>query len=235
MALWDIFKKKTPAPPPKDDGPHLEDYADLRVEVTSQIDNSLLFSARIDSVQGDEAELYQSTDSSLPEGQAVTEPIPVTMRGFLDKGRTGSSDNMAVTFTARILPVRTRIWKASGIHLQNMSKGRAFFRLEVNAAAVTAPIRNNIAADKPCKVVNISVGGACVATDQIYHKEDRFLLKVKLLPDRPVSRLYCKVLRIVEKGNGQFEYGCQFVELDDAARSRISQDILAAQLAMRRK
>lgn len=236
MALWDLFKKKQPAQQqPESTGPRLEDYIDLRVEVTSNLNNALLFSARIDSVQGDEAELYQYTDSALPEEKEISEPLSVTMRGFLDKARVKSADNMAVIFTARILPVRPRVWKADQMRLQSVAKGRAYFRLDVNVDAVTAPIRNNIAAEKPCKVVNISVGGACVATSQVYKKGDRFLLKVKLLPDRPVSRLYCKVLRIVEKENSQFEYGCQFVELDDAARSRISQDILAAQLALRKK
>jgi len=232
MAFWDRFKKQPQ--PQKPAEPKLEDYTDLRVELTAQEDNRLLFAARVENARGDEAELYQYTDSTLSEEDTIV-PIPVNARGFLDKKRANAADNTALLFTARISPLRTRMWRAQQVHIKSIVPGRASFRLEVNTAAVTAPIRNNIADDKPCKVVNISVGGACIATDQVYKKGDRFLLKVKLLPDSPVSRVCCEVLRIVKRGEGQFEYGCRFVELADAARARISQDILAAQLATRKK
>lgn len=236
MAFWDRFRKKEPQKAAQQSaGPKLEDYTDLRVELTAQQDGRLLFAARIDNVQGDEADLYQYTDSTLPEDQEITEPIPVYARGFLDKTRVDAPDNMAVTFTARILPMGERMWKAHQVHIESIAKGRAYFRLEVKVPAFTAPIRNNIAGDRPCQVINISVGGACIATDQTYRRGDRFLLKVKLMPSSPVSRLYCEVLRITDRGSGTFEYGCRFVELDDAARTRISQDILSAQLAARRK
>lgn len=239
MAFWDRFKKKAPVETPQPQvtqEPRPEDYIDLRVEVTTQEDKQLLFAARINSVQGDVGELYQCSDCIIPDDEEIENPIPVTLRGFLDKSRVETADNMAVTFTARISRgERARMWKAEEIQIASVAKGRAFFRLEVKVDAATQAIKRFDLTDKPCKLINISVGGACVATDQPFSRGDRFILKFKLLPDKEPSHLYCEVLRVTDKGRGKFEYGCRFVELDETARSRISQDIFAAQLAMRKK
>ena len=62
-----------------------------------------------------------------------------------------------------------------------------------------------------------------------YHQGDKFLLKVKLLEDRPVSAIFSQVVRIIEKEGGKFEYGCQFLELTEEDQEKITQNIFAVQ------
>ena len=58
---------------------------------------------------------------------------------------------------------------------------------------------------------------------------DKFLLKVKLLEDREVSAMFCQVIRIIEKEDAKFEYGCRFLELNEADEAKITQNIFAVQ------
>ena len=58
---------------------------------------------------------------------------------------------------------------------------------------------------------------------------DKFLLKVKLLEDRPASAMFCQVLRVIEPKEGPVQYGCQFLELNETDQDRITENIFAAQ------
>ena len=64
---------------------------------------------------------------------------------------------------------------------------------------------------------------------------DKLLLTVKLLVDRVPSIMYCQVLRVLESGEegAPFEYGCQFLELNEADQDKITENIFAAQLKNR--
>ena len=84
-------------------------------------------------------------------------------------------------------------------------------------------------------MLNISVGGARLISEYQYHEGDKFLLRVKLIDDRPESVMYCQVLRAVEQEEGQFEYGCQFLELTEDDQERIIQNIFEAQSQIQRQ
>ena len=49
------------------------------------------------------------------------------------------------------------------------------------------------------------------------------------MEDRDPSIMYCEVLRVIERGEGKFEYGCKFLELTEADQEKITQNIFAAQ------
>ena len=83
--------------------------------------------------------------------------------------------------------------------------------------------------EKPCKLLNISVGGARIASEFRYHDGDKFLLKVRLMEDRPESAMFSQVMRVIEKDGGKFEYGCRFLELTEEDQEKITQNIFAAQ------
>ena len=87
--------------------------------------------------------------------------------------------------------------------------------------------------EKPCKLLNISIGGARIGAQFKYHEGDKFLLKVRLLEDRPESAMFSEVMRVIEKGDGGFEYGCRFLELTEADQEQITRNIYAAQLKKR--
>ena len=41
--------------------------------------------------------------------------------------------------------------------------------------------------------------------------------------------MFAQIVRVVEKEEGTFEYGCQFLELTDADQGQITQNIFAVQ------
>ena len=73
------------------------------------------------------------------------------------------------------------------------------------------------------------MGGAGISSEYRYHEGDKFLLKVRLLEDRPESVMYSQVLRVIEKDGQKFEYGCQFLELSEEDQKQIIQNIFAVQ------
>lgn len=83
--------------------------------------------------------------------------------------------------------------------------------------------------EKPCRLLNISIGGAYISSEARYHDGDKFLLKVRLLEDRPESIMFSQVMRVIEKDGAGFEYGCRFLELTETDQDQITQNIFAAQ------
>ena len=81
--------------------------------------------------------------------------------------------------------------------------------------------------------MNISVGGVCVQSEQQLREGDKFLLKIRLLEGLDLSMMYCQVLRITVKERGRYEYGCRFLEMNEADEERITQIIFAAQRQQR--
>ena len=117
--------------------------------------------------------------------------------------------------------------------MARVGNDRACFRLETNLDASATTFSGLSSGEKPCKLLNISVGGACIGSEFRYHQGDKFMLKVKLLEDRPVSAMYCQVLRIIEEGETKFTYGCRFLELTEEDQEKIIQNIFAVQRKMR--
>ena len=117
--------------------------------------------------------------------------------------------------------------------LCRVGNDRAFFRLSTNLDATATMFSGLEAGEKPCKLLNISVGGASIRSECKYHMGDKFLLKVKLLEDRPISAIFSQVVRIIEKDGTSFDYGCQFLELTEEDQEKITQNIFAVQLQTR--
>lgn len=89
--------------------------------------------------------------------------------------------------------------------------------------------------ERPCTLLNISVGGACVSSEYEYHEGEKFLLKVKLIEDRPESAMFCQVLRVIEKDRQKYEYGCQFLELTEEDQGRSCKIYLKSSANSRRE
>ena len=83
-------------------------------------------------------------------------------------------------------------------------------------------------------MLNISVGGARVFSDCQYWEDDKLLLTVKLLEDRDPSVMFCKVLRVIEKEEEGYEYGLQFLEMNEADQDKITENIFTAQRKIRK-
>ena len=224
MKLFDLFgkKAKTPEPEKKKEagaGEELELYSGMRVEVTTA-EGQLLFVAKLLGLRGSQGELHQYSQTEAAQAEG---PLPVRIRGYSDHERK------AVYLEGVISPLPNKVWQVEELTLIKIENARAFFRLDTNLDATATVFGGLSAGERPCKLLNISVGGAGIGSEYQYQMGDKFLLKVKLLEDRPVSAMYCQVLRVIEKENAPFEYGCQFLELTEEDQEKITQNIFAAQ------
>jgi hypothetical protein len=192
----------------------------MRVEVTDQSDN-MLFVAKLQGLRGDQAELHQYSESAIDREEE--EPLPVKIRGYNDHNRK------AVYMEGVITPKPQNIWSVAELNVCKVGNDRAFFRLETNLEASATMFTGLEMGEKPCRLLNISVGGARITSERRYHEGDKFLLKVKLLEDRPESAMYSQVVRVLEREDGKTEYGCRFLELTEEDQERITQNIFAAQ------
>ncbi len=163
------------------------------------------------------------------EEEKQKEPLHVRIRGYNDHERK------AVHMEGFITPEEKHTWKVEELTVTRIGNDRAFFRLETNLDAVVTTFGGFSAREQDCKMLNISVGGARILSEQLYHEGDKFLLKVQLLEDRPMSVMFCEVLRVFEREDSKYEYGCRFLELNEEDQDKITQNIFAAQLAERRK
>ena len=226
MKLFDLFGRRQREQPPQkehDEEKELQIYSGMRVEVTAP-DGRLLFVAQLRNLRENGAELYLYSESALPPD---SEPLPACIRGYNDHNRK------AVYMEGVISPMPQNIWKVEELAVRRVGNDRAFFRLETNLDATATMFSGLSMGERPCKLLNISVGGACITSETPYHEGDKFLLKVKLLADRPESVIYSEVMRIIHKGRDKVEYGCHFLELTEEDETKITQNIFTVQRQQR--
>lgn len=224
MSLLELFRKRAKERPPQEDKDtngteELDIYSGMRVEVTTAA-GQILFVAKLMGLHGDKAELHQYSEAAIVKD---VETIHARIRGYSDYERK------AVYMEGIITPGPKHIWQVEELTIVRVGNDRAFFRLTTNLDATATMFSGLAMGEKPCKLLNISVGGASVSSEYRYHKGDKFLLKVRLLEDRPESVMFSQIVRVVEKDEGKFEYGCRFLELTEANQEQITQNIFAAQ------
>ncbi len=229
MKLFDIFKKKNGEDTAGEsrgasDIMALEMYSGMRVVVETP-ERQMLFIAKLEDLRGNKARLRQYSDVDTYQDMDIhqeTEHMYVKLRGYNDRERK------AVLIEGIITPDQKHIWEMDELKVVRVENERAFFRLSTDLDAVLTTIENE--EDRhACKLLNISVGGAAVGAERRFYKGDRFMLKVKLLEDRPSSIMYCEVLRVIEKKDSWFEYGCQFIDLTEADQEQIARNISVVQ------
>lgn len=224
MNLLNLFNKKAKGQWPQegkqaDSTEELDIYSGMRVEVTTD-KGQVLFVAKLLGLNGNKAELHQYSEYEAAED---AEALHVKIRGYSDYERK------AVCMEGIITPSPRHIWKVEELTVVRIGNDRAFFRLETNLDATITMFSGLTIGEKPCKLLNISIGGASVSSEYRYYEGDKFLLKVRLLEDRPESAMYAQVVRVIEKDEGRIEYGCQFLGLTEADQEQITQNIFAAQ------
>lgn len=223
MKLFNLFGRKADEPSQEaekePDEDELEMYSGMRVEVTA-FDGRILFVAKLIGPRGDRAELHEYLEASPLQAE---EPVPVRIRGYSDR------DRKAVYMEGMIAPLPQNKWAVTELKVCRVGNDRAFFRLDTNLDATATMFSGLAMGEKPCKLLNISIGGACISSEQRYHDGDKFLLKVRMLEDRPESAMFSQVVRVIEKDDAKFEYGCRFLELTEADQEQITQSIFTTQ------
>ena len=230
MRLFNLFGKRAVEQPPHGNKPSndeedLDIYSGMRVEVTTY-DGRILFVAKLMGLHGDQAELHQYSQAAI---SPPDEPLPVQIRGYSDR------DRRAVYMEGIIAPLPQDKWSVAELKVRRAGNDRAFFRLDTNLDATATMFSGLAMGERPCKLLNISVGGACIGSETEYHMGDKFMLKVRLLEGRPESVMFSQVMRVTAKDSGSFEYGCQFLELTEADQEKITQNIFAAQREKRNR
>lgn len=216
MSLLELFRKRAKERPPQEDKDtngteELDIYSGMRVEVTTAA-GQILFVAKLMGLHGDKAELHQYSEAAIVKD---VETIHARIRGYSDYERK------AVYMEGIITPGPKHIWQVEELTIVRVGNDRAFFRLTTNLDATATMFSGLAMGEKPCKLLNISVGGASVSSEYRYHEGDKFLLKVRLLEDRPESAMFSQIVRVVEKDEGKFEYGCRFLELTEVDQEQI--------------
>ena len=230
MGLFNLFSKNTKEQPAQDSGEandaeELARYSGMRVEVTSDA-GQLLFVAKLLGLRENRAELHQYSESEISQ---TTEPIHAKIRGYSDHERK------AVYLEGVITPGPRHIWQVEELTVVRTTNDRAFFRLDTNQDATITMFSGLSMGEKPCKLLNISIGGASIRSKAKYYEGDKFLLKISLMDNGPESAIYSEVKRVIEKDYGEFEYGCQFLELRDDDQEKITKNIFDAQCQNRRR
>ena len=198
----------------------LEIYSGMRVEVTST-DGRMFLVARLSGLRGDRAQLKLSTDAVLMASSE--EPVPVTLRGY------SSKENRAVFLRGTVRLGAGGGWQVEHLALVKRNDDRIHLRADTDAEGVISPLDRPGGAEEPCRLMNISVGGACLGLQTRHDVGDKFLLRTRLAPGGELLALRCQVLRILERRHGYFEYGCRFLELEASNEERILRYIFAAQ------
>lgn len=224
MKLFDIWRKRAEETPAQKNEKAAEEesldiYSGMRVEVTTDA-GQILFVAKLMGLHGDKAELHQYSEAAIVKD---VETIHARIRGYSDYERK------AVYMEGIITPGPKHIWQVEELTIVRVGNDRAFFRLTTNLDATATMFSGLAMGEKPCKLLNISVGGASVSSEYRYHEGDKFLLKVRLLEDRPESAMFSQIVRVVEKDEGKFEYGCRFLELTEVDQEQITRNIFAVQ------
>lgn len=229
MGLFDLFGKKERVQPPqedrgKDEAEEFQIYSGMRVEVTTEA-GQILFVAKLLGLRGDKAELHQYSESEILQDAGS---IHARIRGYSDHERR------AVYMEGVITPGPKHIWQVEELTVVRIGNDRAFFRLDTDLPATVTMFSGLAIGERPCRLLNVSIGGAGISSKHRYHEGDKFLLKVRLLEDRPESAMFCQVLRVIEKKEEQFIYGCRFLELTEEDQEKITQNIFAVQRQKRR-
>lgn len=220
MKLFDLFEKRA-----DNDTKELEIYSGMRVVVES-LEGEMLFIAKLQDPLRDTAVLLQYSEAECFEGAVAkvldeTAPLPVKIRGY------NEWECKAVFMEGRITSRQTHVWQVESLNIIKIENERSSLRVDTMFDAVILSSDGDDADKRSCKLLNISVGGAGISSKHRYYKGDKFLLKVKLLEDKPSFVVYCEVLRVVQRDTASFEYGCQFLELTEDVQNQLARYCLA--------
>lgn len=223
MGLFGLFGKKAArgeAPPAEPEPAYLEDYAGMRAEVTD-LEGRPLFTAKLLGVEEDHGNLHLLGDAAFYRD--TEEPLPVRLRGYSDRR------SKAAYLEGEIRPSEdTGIWRVEKLTLSKLENDRSYFRMDVTMDAAITPVGRPGATEEPCRLVDLSIGGVRIASPNHFQVGERLLISVALTPGGAPSTMLCQILRVVGQET-DYEYGCRFLELNEADEDRIVQLIFALQ------
>lgn len=195
----------------------LDIYPGMRVEVSTE-DGKLFLAAELIEVRGDRVRLKPCIEGSLLTQTEA--PVPVIIRG------RSSKHDRAVVMEALVRSGPNGTWRAEHLELVKRTDNRVSFRMDVDLEGTIAAAGGP---EEPCRLHNISTGGACISMRTRYNVGEKLLLRVQLPPETEPAALVCQIVRINERRYDYFEYGCRFLDLELADENCILRSIFTMQ------
>ena len=82
-----------------------------------------------------------------------------------------------------------------------------------------------LSSPEPCRLVNISTGGACILSTFSYKEGQELRLRLELIEKGGHTSYVGQVIRMSLRSDGSFEYGLLFVQLDKRKEGALLHDI----------
>ena len=201
-------------------------YTGMKAEVMTPA-NVLIFVGKLRLMNGgDILEVRAESGGYVPRALYNQ---PVKLRVF---HRDGSSS----TLNGNVRGNSFDFWRIEQLaHLQGGGENnREFFRQNTGVEGWVYPITSSKGQRFPCRVLDISGGGARVVTSKLFELGGTFRLEVSVIPDQPPFTVTCQVTRTLVRSrpgssSRKLEYGWQFVELSPRDEERIMKTVFALQ------
>lgn len=221
MGFLSFLRKKPDAAPAEDAFPDL--YTGMTVEVLTPT-GVPLFMGRIRLLGSQALEVRAKDGGFLPR---IIYGQPVRLHGFLENGRE-------FTLDGSVGPNAPDFWRIERLRVPRTSQHRDSYRQPTGMDGLLSFSMSFKGQRYPCKVLDISAGGARVVTKALFKPESTIYLKVSLLPQDPPFFIACLVKRVEShskpgSSSRSFEYGCQFFDMPAREQERLVQSIFTLQ------
>jgi len=174
-----------------------------------------------------------STAGVSIEPASNREYLPVLPRGTAISFRGYRKDVSSVHLSAVVKDSEREVLRAGELELIEHPEGRSDFRLPLNIPGeVFAFEDTQLRRPKPCTILNISRGGACVLTGEQYGKESGLRLRLCLMEGTPVQSFAGTVIRATPRGE-MCEYGILFEPLSEQRSLTLVNSMFSVQRKMR--
>lgn len=224
MGLFDAFKKKAaPSSAKVEEETFPEFRGGMKVEVLTPA-NALIFVGKLVRFRDKAVEIRAESMGVVP--RAIYNQ-KVKLRCFQRDGDT-------YTLNGVVAQNNHEFWCIEQLeHLQS-SENRSFFRQNTLAEGFIRPYASSKGAKIPCKVLDISAGGARVQTERLFTQNETFSLEASLLPRDEPFCVTCRVMRVTARPTPgsitqKYEYGCRFEDVPPREQERLLQSIFTLQ------
>ena len=187
-------------------------------------ENHLIFVGRVDKIRDEGVYICELNDDTLP---MVLVNQPVKVRFYRE------TDN--IVLHAKVAGSTDQMWKIDQLQSAFAREKRGSFRqnisIDIEARCGKCSGRD-WRPDKlfPCRMLDISVGGALVSCEEAFQEGDRLVITEALLvPNAPAFTFRCQIRRADEWNEGVNRYGCQFDTLAPRDQDRLLQAIFSIQ------
>lgn len=226
--MFGIFKTNTkPEPDSRTSAVHfMMKNQGSRCEVLDA-DNRFLFSGVAGNMESRNGRIAARIDLGRGKGcpQGFGGEMPVKLKFFAKKGQG------QMLLYGKAIQYTTDFWYVVPESLSTYTEKRKYFRQPVSSFAFVRSLTSE-SLDHPCQLLDISLTGACFASNGRYLHGERLLLSgLQLLPGGQEYKLKCQEIRqsYLYRGGFSVKYGCRFLEMSSRDRENLCRDILTLQ------